>query len=56
MITINQENYLSFKEASALLGVSIMTIRRWIEDGKLKAHKISTRKIFVKESQIKEMF
>jgi excisionase family DNA binding protein len=56
MITINNENYLSFKESATLLGISLMTIRRWIEEGKLKPYKISARKIFLKESDIKEMF
>ena len=56
MITLNDTNYLSVKESAKLLNVSIMTIRRWMESGKLKPYKISERKIFIRESEIKEMF
>lgn len=36
---INLGDYLRVKEAARLLGVSPMTLRRWDEQGKLKAHR-----------------
>ena len=37
------ERYLTVTEASALLGVSVVTIRRWIADGALPAVKLGPR-------------
>jgi excisionase family DNA binding protein len=56
MITLDNERYLTFRESAALLNISLLTLRRWIDAGKLKTHKISARKIFVKESDIRGMF
>jgi len=55
MITLNNENYLTYKETAETLKVSILTIRRWVDSGKLKIYKLSPRKIFIKEIDIKEI-
>jgi excisionase family DNA binding protein len=52
MITINESNYLTIKESAKLLGVSIMTIRRWIDDKKIKVFKLSPRKLFINKSEL----
>lgn len=55
MLTIDHINYLTYKESAQLLGVTIMTIRRWVKAGKLIPLKMSPRKIFIKESNLKEV-
>jgi len=56
MVTIDNINYLTLKESAKLLGVTRVTIHRWVESGKLKTVKISPRKIFLKENDLKEIF
>jgi excisionase family DNA binding protein len=55
MITLDTSNYLTLKESAKFLGVSLMTIRRWVDDKKLKVFKLSPRKLFIKESDLKEI-
>lgn len=31
--------YLTTQQAAAILGVSVFTVRRWIDEGKLKAYR-----------------
>lgn len=49
MIIINNEKYLTKRESCEFLQISLMTLNRWIKDGKLKTYKMSSRKIFLKE-------
>lgn len=49
MIIINNEKYLTKRESCDFLQISLMTLNRWINDGKLKTYKMSSRKIFLKE-------
>jgi len=46
----NFKGYLTVKEASAFLGVSIMTLHRWDAAGKLKAlrHPINSYRLYKK--------
>lgn len=49
-----QSNKLySANELAAYAGVSTLTIRNWIKEGKIKAKKIG-RKILIEENQFKE--
>ena len=38
-----QEDFLTVKQVSKLLGVSLVTIHKWKKDGKLKFHRFGTR-------------
>lgn len=37
------EDFLTVKQLSKLLGVSLVTIHKWKKDGKLKFHRFGTR-------------
>ncbi len=37
------EDFLTVKEVSRLLGVSLVTVHKWKKDGKLKFHRFGTR-------------
>ena len=39
----SQEDFLTVKQVSRLLGVSLVTIHKWKKDGKLKFHRFGTR-------------
>ncbi len=43
-----QEDFLTVKQVSNLLGVSLVTIHKWKKDGKLKFHRFGTRIRFQK--------
>lgn len=55
MIIINNEKYLTKRESCDFLQISLMTLNRWIKDGKLKTYKMSSRKIFIKELHLMEI-
>ena len=40
--------YVSVKEASVIYGVSIRTIRKWVEDKKIDFYKAENRRVMVK--------
>lgn len=40
---MKSQKLLRIREAATLLGVSVVTLRRWDNDGKLKAIKVSIR-------------
>lgn len=40
---MKSQKLLRIREAANLLGVSVMTLRRWDNSGKLKAIKVSSR-------------
>ena len=43
-------------QASELLGLKVRTLRQWIRDGRLKAHKIQgSRRWIVLESEIRRL-
>lgn len=39
MINMKQEQYYSIEEVAKILKVAYITVYRWIQSGKLKAHK-----------------
>lgn len=39
----SQEDFLTVKQVSKLLGVSLVTIHKWKKDGKIKFHRFGTR-------------
>lgn len=43
-----RENFLTAKEVSTLLGVSLVTLHKWKKDGKLKFHRFGSRIRFVR--------
>ena len=47
---MNMKDYITIKEASELLGVDKMTLRRWDNAGKLKSyrHPINRYRLYVK--------
>ena len=47
----NLKDYLNIKQASELLGVSSMTLRRWDNSGKLKSyrHPLNKYRLYKKE-------
>lgn len=55
MLTLNNENYLTRLEAAKILGISMMTMHRWIKKGKIEIYKMSERKTFIKESKLKDI-
>ena len=55
MIIIDNIEYLTVKESAQLLHLNEITIRRWIDSGKLKKFTLSPRKMLVKKSDLKEM-
>lgn len=42
------EDFLTVKQVSKLLGVSLVTVHKWKKDGKLKFHRFGTRIRFQK--------
>lgn len=49
----NQSGYLSRKEVSKLLKITLPTLHDWTKQGILKSYKIGTRVLY-KESEVKE--
>ncbi len=56
MVTILNENYLDTTEVADLLGISVMTVRRWAKDGKLTKVKLTYKKVYYAKSQIEGLF
>jgi len=52
-----RKNYVTIKEASEILGVSPMTLRRWDKKGKLKAsrHRFNNYRVYNKK-EIKKLY
>lgn len=47
------EQLLSRKEASVLLGVSLVTLNKWSKEGKIRARRIGTRVRYKKSELLK---
>lgn len=52
MISVNNEEYLSAKETSKLLCISMESLRRFRINNNIKGYVFSPRKIFYKKSEI----
>jgi excisionase family DNA binding protein len=46
------ENFLTLKDVAERLGVSKVTLWRWIKDGKLSAIKLSQRTVYVRKDEL----
>ena len=50
------EKGYNLNEVASLLGLKVRTVRQWIKDGKIKAHKIpNSSRWIVLESEIKRL-
>lgn len=48
------DRLISLNETAALLGLSYGTVRAWILSGRLPALKLGPRRVFIKESALRE--
>jgi excisionase family DNA binding protein len=55
MITLDNKTYLTPKEGAALLNISMPTIWRWIESGKIKKLSLSPKKIYLDRAELEGM-
>jgi predicted site-specific integrase-resolvase len=52
MIQINGKDYLTPKETTAFLNISVLTLWNWVKKGKLHKFSISTKKIYFKKEEV----
>ena len=52
----NEWDLLTLDEAAKLLKVSIVTLRRWIKQGRLPAYHVGPRKVRIKRSDLTKTF
>jgi excisionase family DNA binding protein len=55
MMADNEDRLLSVAEVSQLLSVTEPTIREWIKDGKLRAHRAGARFWRIRQSEVDRM-
>jgi excisionase family DNA binding protein len=55
MSAILDEEYVTVAEAAALLAVSQSTIRRWIDQGSVRAYRVGLRRVRLKRQELSEM-
>jgi excisionase family DNA binding protein len=53
---VNDWDLLTLAEAATLLQVSIVTLRRWIKQGRLPAYHLGPRKVRIKRSDLAQAF
>ena len=51
----NEDRLLSVADVSRLLGVTEPTVREWIKEGKLKAHRAGARFWRIRQSEVDRM-
>jgi excisionase family DNA binding protein len=51
----NEDRLLSVADVSKLLGVTEPTVREWIKEGKLKAHRAGARFWRIRQSEVDRM-
>jgi excisionase family DNA binding protein len=51
-IEVKNEKFYKTIEVAELMKVSVETVNRWRQEGKLKAHRISQRKYIFSETEI----
>ena len=54
-MTDNEDRLLSVAEVSRLLSVTEPTVREWIKEGKLKAHRAGARFWRIRQSEVDRM-
>lgn len=55
MMADNQDRLLSVAEVAKLLSVTEPTVREWIKDGKLQAHRAGARFWRIRQSEVDRM-
>jgi excisionase family DNA binding protein len=53
---VNDWDLLTLTEAATLLKVSVVTLRRWIKQGRLPAYHVGPRKVRIKRSDLTKAF
>ena len=52
---IEKINYMSYKDAAAMLNLSIITIKKWAQKGIIKRYAVNARSVFVDRDEILEL-
>ena len=52
---IEKINYMSYKDAAAMLNLSIITIKKWAQKGIIKRYTVTARSVFVDRDEILEL-
>lgn len=52
---IEKINYISYKDAAAMLNLSIITIKKWAQKGIIKRYAVTARSVFVDRDEILEL-
>ncbi|WP_107956134.1 helix-turn-helix transcriptional regulator [Campylobacter concisus] len=52
---IEKINYMSYKDAAAMLNLSIITIKKWAQKGIIKRYAVTARSVFVDRDEILEL-
>ena len=52
---IEKINYMSYKDAAAMLNLSIITIKKWAQKGIIKRYAVTSRSVFVDRDEILEL-
>ena len=55
MITLKDRILFTPKESSEFLGVSVMTLWRWVKIGKIKKYALSSKKVFFDKIELEEI-
>jgi putative DNA-binding protein len=55
MMKIEKINYMSYKDAAAMLNLSIITIKKWAQKGIIKRYAVTARSVFVDRDEILEL-
>lgn len=52
---IEKINYMSYKDAAAMLNLSIITIKKWAQKGIIKRYAVTARSVFVDRDEILDL-
>ena len=52
---IEKINYMSYKDAAAMLNLSIITIKKWAQKGIITRYAVTARSVFVDRDEILEL-
>ena len=52
---IEKINYMSYKDAAAMLNLSIITIKKWAQKGIIKRNAVTATSVFVDRHEILEL-
>lgn len=52
---IEKINYMSYKDAAAMLNLSIVTIKKWAQKGIIRRYAVTARSVFVDRDEILEL-